>query len=303
MGATWPRPTRSASASSCRPRRAARRSSTSTRASPAPRRWPTSRPAAGRLRHRLPRRPHQPRARPTSLCFRDYVLAYTNAAHVVADDFQDTEDLDGLFSGFDAERAPTTARPGRYEGVEPVQPPASGARDPRRSGRSTERGGADACAIRATTRRSQHPRCVFQVLRRHFARYTPEMVEAICGISRRTTSGRWPRRSRATRGATAPARSATPSAGPSTRPASRSSAPPRSCNCCWATSAGRAAASWRCAATRRSRAAPTSRPSTTCCPATCRCRATGRSTTLAGRLSRRRASPTGWWANMPSYIV
>jgi formate dehydrogenase major subunit len=29
----------------------------------------------------------------------------------------------------------------------------------------------------------QHPRCVFQILRRHFARYTPELVQRICGIS------------------------------------------------------------------------------------------------------------------------
>ncbi len=28
----------------------------------------------------------------------------------------------------------------------------------------------------------QHPRCVLQVLKRHYARYTPEMVEQICGI-------------------------------------------------------------------------------------------------------------------------
>jgi formate dehydrogenase major subunit len=28
----------------------------------------------------------------------------------------------------------------------------------------------------------QHPRCVFQILKRHFARYTPEMVEQICGV-------------------------------------------------------------------------------------------------------------------------
>ena len=28
----------------------------------------------------------------------------------------------------------------------------------------------------------QHPRCVFQILKRHYARYTPEMVERICGI-------------------------------------------------------------------------------------------------------------------------
>ena len=30
----------------------------------------------------------------------------------------------------------------------------------------------------------EHPRSVFQILRRHFARYTPEMVQRICGISR-----------------------------------------------------------------------------------------------------------------------
>src|SRR5215216_8202676 len=33
------------------------------------------------------------------LDFREYVLAYTNAATLVREDFQDTEDLDGLFSG------------------------------------------------------------------------------------------------------------------------------------------------------------------------------------------------------------
>ncbi len=29
----------------------------------------------------------------------------------------------------------------------------------------------------------EHPRCVFQILRRHFARYTPEMVQEVCGIA------------------------------------------------------------------------------------------------------------------------
>jgi formate dehydrogenase major subunit len=28
----------------------------------------------------------------------------------------------------------------------------------------------------------EHPRCVFQVLKRHYARYTPEMVERVCGV-------------------------------------------------------------------------------------------------------------------------
>lgn len=35
--------------------------------------------------------------------FREYVLAYTNASMLVSEDFQDTEELDGLFSGFDPE--------------------------------------------------------------------------------------------------------------------------------------------------------------------------------------------------------
>src|SRR6185503_1649671 len=28
----------------------------------------------------------------------------------------------------------------------------------------------------------QHPRCVYQMLKRHYARYTPEMVERVCGV-------------------------------------------------------------------------------------------------------------------------
>ena len=35
--------------------------------------------------------------------FREYVTAYTNASTLLRDDFRDTEDLNGLFSGWDAE--------------------------------------------------------------------------------------------------------------------------------------------------------------------------------------------------------
>src|SRR5699024_11438078 len=35
--------------------------------------------------------------------FHDYVVAYTNAATIVGEGFQDTEDTGGLFSGFDPE--------------------------------------------------------------------------------------------------------------------------------------------------------------------------------------------------------
>src|SRR5947209_7132423 len=34
--------------------------------------------------------------------FRDYVVPYTNAATIISDEFVDTEDLDGLFSGYNS---------------------------------------------------------------------------------------------------------------------------------------------------------------------------------------------------------
>src|SRR3954464_8805867 len=40
----------------------------------------------------------------TDSWFKEYVLAYTNAATLVHEDFRDTEDLDGLFSGYDEEK-------------------------------------------------------------------------------------------------------------------------------------------------------------------------------------------------------
>src|SRR6266487_1701548 len=35
--------------------------------------------------------------------FRDYVVSYTNAASIVTEEFRDTEDLDGVFSGLNSE--------------------------------------------------------------------------------------------------------------------------------------------------------------------------------------------------------
>ena len=82
--------------------------------------------------------------------FREYVTAYTNAADILPEDFTDAEDGGGLFSGFD----PQTRT---YDNAT-WQP--TGEKDPTLT----------------------HPRCVFQVLKRHFARYTPELVEQVCGI-------------------------------------------------------------------------------------------------------------------------
>ena len=50
------------------------------------------------------------------------------------------------------------------------------------SGRGREQGAAATAPARDET--LEHPRCVFQILKRHFARYTPEMVEETCGVPR-----------------------------------------------------------------------------------------------------------------------
>src|SRR5689334_9127637 len=50
------------------------------------------------------------------LDFREYVLAYTNAATIVREDFADTEDLDGLFSGYDKDTHSYDPSSWQYEG-------------------------------------------------------------------------------------------------------------------------------------------------------------------------------------------
>src|SRR4051812_37243211 len=59
--------------------------------------------------------------------FRDYVLAYTNASAIVEDDYRDTEDLDGLFSGWESDKAQYDIASWQYKDVD--VPPAAGHRE------------------------------------------------------------------------------------------------------------------------------------------------------------------------------
>jgi formate dehydrogenase major subunit len=115
----------------------------------------------------------------TGAYFEEYVRHYTNASMILREDFQDTEDLDGLFSGFDPETGTYDRATWMFEGGD-VDKPASD--DVQSAQAFTDRtSGQDTSQIpRDPT--LQHPRCVFQVLRRHYSRYTPEMVERVCGI-------------------------------------------------------------------------------------------------------------------------
>jgi formate dehydrogenase major subunit len=173
--------------------------------------------------------------------FRDYLLAYTNAPTIITNEFRDTEDLDGLFSGLDEEQRTYDFHSWMYEGAE-VQAPSGEPDQPYedRVGRGNDPGRADhrdnrdnpdfrddrdtrddpdtrdnganrgdadqgdrpdaASSYRAGGGEShgsrgvsisegpkrdeslQHERCVFQIVKRHFSRYTPEVVEQICGV-------------------------------------------------------------------------------------------------------------------------
>ena len=137
------------------------------------------------------------------LWFREYVVAYTNAPMILREDFRDTEDLDGLFSGFDADTRQYEPSSWQYEGADVAA--AAGQRDQwstmqrdeQAAGRDAkarhenaadrvEQAGSGGMPFHGVPERDdtlQHPRCVFQVLKRHFARYTAEAVAEICGIT------------------------------------------------------------------------------------------------------------------------
>ncbi len=87
----------------------------------------------------------------------DYLVNYTNAAFLVKDGFELAGES-GLFSGFDASTR-------TYD----------------RSTWNYEEAGLSKAAHDFTL---EHPRSVFQLLKQHYSRYTPEMVERITGVPR-----------------------------------------------------------------------------------------------------------------------
>ena len=117
--------------------------------------------------------------------FRDYLVHYTNAATVITEDFRDTEEdgAAGLFSGFDVGKRQYDSKKWRYEtvGADPGSQSAPG------------EGKAESFTAQVGKLVGPRPkedlnsdRCVFRILRKHYQRYTPEMVEDVCGTSKET---------------------------------------------------------------------------------------------------------------------
>ena len=122
------------------------------------------------------------------LDFREYVLHYTNAPTIIGEEFRDV-DPEGLFSGFDPETGAYDPDSWQYEGA--YMAAASGQRD--QAGHLAAIPESDAgtgeTIDRGTPRLDltlQHPRCVWQILKRHYASYTPEMVERVTGCDQQT---------------------------------------------------------------------------------------------------------------------
>ena len=123
------------------------------------------------------------------LDFREYVAAYTNASTLVSEDFVDSEDLDGVFSGYDAESRSYDMSSWAYAGTERAQQEGE-SQSPEEASEldSGHDQGAHGPAVEQPQLAEkdptlEHPRCVYQVLKRHFSRYTPEMVQETCGIT------------------------------------------------------------------------------------------------------------------------
>lgn len=83
----------------------------------------------------------------------DYVKLHTNASYIISDKYSFS---DGIFSGFDEAKREYARDSWAYAADETTQ-------------------------AYATDPTLAHERCVFQLLTKHVDRYTPEMVERICG--------------------------------------------------------------------------------------------------------------------------
>jgi formate dehydrogenase major subunit len=118
---------------------------------------------------------------------KDYLIHYTNAAFLVKAGFE-LPNENGVFSGFDATSNTYNRSTWNYSGTGGTAHPDSATGHT--SGQASHRPGGLAPTSTPLPDKIdadltlQNPRCVFQQLKQHYSRYTPEMVERITGIPR-----------------------------------------------------------------------------------------------------------------------
>ncbi len=109
--------------------------------------------------------------------FKEYVVNFTNAPTLVNPDFKDTEDGNGVFSGLSSDGKTYSNASWSYQ-REPAPAPAV----------TEAKTFTDLLLQKVpgrpkTDRTLQNPQTVFQIMKRHYSRYTPDMVEKVCGVS------------------------------------------------------------------------------------------------------------------------
>ena len=117
--------------------------------------------------------------------FDEYVKTYTNGPVIVGEKYEDTEDLDGFFSGWNPEEGDYDITSWAYKGTKPQTAPGKKSSHTRgeQSGHGGHGGGLSHGEPPEKDETLQDTRCVFQILKRHYARYTPEFVAEACGCS------------------------------------------------------------------------------------------------------------------------
>jgi formate dehydrogenase major subunit len=118
---------------------------------------------------------------------KDYLLNYTNASFIVKEGFKLPED--GLYSGFDSATKTYNKSSWNYEEggdltgkAVAANPSAHAAPPPAANAGATPPPPPTLPPNIAYDLSLQHPRCVFQLLKKQYSRYTPETVERITGI-------------------------------------------------------------------------------------------------------------------------
>jgi formate dehydrogenase major subunit len=125
--------------------------------------------------------------------FKTFIVHYTNAATIISEDFKDTEELDGVFSGLlqstgGVDEWPFNGFINQYDGAT-WQYAGTKAGEQGRAASTAQSGEAIASLLKPPAQRDetlQDPRCVFQIVKTHFARYTPEIVEKTTGCPKET---------------------------------------------------------------------------------------------------------------------
>ena len=113
---------------------------------------------------------------------KDYLVNYTNAAFVIKEGFKLPED--GLYSGYEPASQSYDKSTWNYEPGGNLTGKAVAADPPATVTPKPAQAAAPASLPPnvAYDTSLQHPRCVYQLLRKQYSRYTPEMVERITGI-------------------------------------------------------------------------------------------------------------------------